>query len=34
MKYYLCGAFWNKECKDFFDDFIEKVQKIRDELWF
>ena len=27
MKYYLCGAFWNKECKDFFDDFIEKVQK-------
>lgn len=27
MKYYLCGAFWNKECKDFFDDFIEKVHK-------
>ena len=27
MKYYLCGAFWNKECKDFFDDFIEKVHE-------
>lgn len=29
MKYYLCGAFWNKECKDFFDDFIEKIQKTK-----
>lgn len=25
-KYYLCGPFWDADCKRFFDDFIEKTR--------
>lgn len=27
MKYYLCGPFWDKECSEFFDKFIERCKE-------
>lgn len=29
MKYYLAGPFWDKECKEFFDKFIERCTETR-----
>lgn len=27
MRYYLCGPFWDKECSEFFDKFIERCKE-------
>ena len=27
MKYYLCGPFWDKECSEFFEKFIERCKE-------